>query len=240
MPLGRGRVVGGLRLAAAPSLLGVVGGLLRLVGRAGGLGLGAGIGLQAVAGGIKLGFQGFAPGQFCGQPLWVLAFGVGGLGLCGQLCDVGGELGPQFAGAIVAHRAYLRGVGVDLGAVDRHRAEPQQAGFARQQQNLHEGRLERSFVGAAEDGDRIVIGVQVGGDEPHRDVAVGRPLDPAGRKDAVGVAVNQQRQHQPGMILRLAARLRPGPERTDRHTLDRGDDEMRQVIIGNPGLQVGR
>lgn len=49
------RVVGGHGWAATPSLLGVIGGLLALVGRAGRLGFGARLGFQLLAGRIKLG-----------------------------------------------------------------------------------------------------------------------------------------------------------------------------------------
>ena len=65
-----------------------------------------------------------------------------------------------------------------------------------------------------------------------------RTLNPTRREDAVGIAVDQQGQHEPRVILRLAA----GPPRylkgRERHTLDRSHHEMRQVVIRQPGFQV--
>jgi hypothetical protein len=60
------------------------------------------------------------------------------------------ELRAQFLRPIVAHRADLRGVGVELGAFDCHSAKPQQAGFASNEQHLQEGRLEGGAARAAE------------------------------------------------------------------------------------------
>jgi hypothetical protein len=82
--------------------------------------------------------------------------------------------------------------------------------------------------------------VQVRRHVAHPDVAVRRPLDPARGEDAVGVAVDQQRQHQPRVVLRLAARHRLGLEGIQRHPLHRRHDEVRQVVLRQPILQVRR
>jgi hypothetical protein len=65
-------------------------------------------------------------------------------------------------------------------------------------------RLERGPVLAPERRDRVVIRVLIGGDKPHADVAIGRPLQTARGENTVRIAINQQRQHHPRMIPRLA------------------------------------
>ena len=68
--------------------------------------------------------------------------------------------------------------------------------------------------------------MQVGGDKAHADVAIGRPLDPPRGEDAVGIAVDQQRQHQPRVILRLAASPLRHLERPQRHPLNGSYNKM--------------
>ena len=58
--------------------------------------------------------------------------------------------------------------------------------------------------------------MRIGGDEAGADVAIPRPLDPPRGEHAVGIAVDEQRQHQPRVVLRLAAGLRVGVERPSR------------------------
>ena len=82
--------------------------------------------------------------------------------------------------------------------------------------------------------------MRVGGDEAHPDVPVGRSLDPPRGKDAVGIAIDEQRQHQPRVVLRLAASLRVCLEHPQPHPLNRRHDEMRDVVLGQPIPQVGR
>ena len=124
-------------------------------------------------------------------------FSVGRFGLAHQRGDAARQLGPQLLGPqllgpVVAHRADLGGVGIDLGAIDRHRAQPQQPGSAGQQQDLQECGLDGHLAGLAEGRDRVVVGMQIGGHEPHGDVAIGRALDPRRREEAIGVTVDQQ------------------------------------------------
>ncbi len=71
-------------------------------------------------------------------------------------------------------------------------AHRQQVRLARQEQHLQKGRRERRLVGLAKDGDRVVVGVYVGGDEAHADVAMRGALDPARGEEVVGIALNQQ------------------------------------------------
>ncbi len=63
---------------------------------------------------------------------------------------------------------------------------------------------ERLEVRPPECRDGVVIGVSIRRDEAHRHIPMRRTLDPARRKNPVRVTINQQRQHHPRMILRLA------------------------------------
>lgn len=146
----------------------------------------------------------------------------------------------QRFGPVVTHRFDLQSVGIDLRAVDRHHAQLQQLQFLRQQQHLGKrGRKGRGVL-APERGDGIMVGRGVGGDEANRNIAVCRPLDPARGENAVGVAVDQQRQHQPRVVLCLASAPPVDLERTDVDALDSFDDEMRKLVLWNPLAKVGR
>jgi hypothetical protein len=109
-----------------------------------------------------------------------------------------------------------------------------------QQQHLQKRCLEGRLVGAPEGRDRVVVRMQVRRHQPNPDVAERRPLDPARGEDAVGVAVDQKRQHQARVILRLAARHRLGLEGVQRHPLHRRHDEVRQVVLRQPVPHVRR
>ena len=78
---------------------GIVGRLPGLILWAGGLCIGVCLGFEAGARGIELCLQRATSGEFLGQRLRVLAVGIGGLSLLGQLRDVGCE----FAGAVRRH-----------------------------------------------------------------------------------------------------------------------------------------
>src|SRR3546814_159320 len=67
-----------------------------------------------------------------------------------------------------------------------------------------------------------------------------RPLDPPRGEDPVGIAVDQQRQHQPRVVLRLAGALPVHLERTKADTLDSLDDEMRKIVLRDPLAQIRR
>ena len=61
-----------------------------------------------------------------------------------------------------------------------------------------------------------------------------------GAEHPVGVAVNQQRQHHPRVVLRRAAAALIHPKSVHRHPLHRRQHEMRQVVLGHPLTQVHR
>lgn len=64
---------------------------------------------------------------------------------------------------------------IQLGAVDRDRAQSGQPDLARQQQDLGEGLLESLPVEAPERRDGVVVRMGVGGHEPHAKITVRGP-----------------------------------------------------------------
>jgi len=73
--------------------------------------------------------------------------------------------GFELAGVLMGERAVARGIGVNLGAIERHRTQFQQAHLARQHQHFDEDAPDLLEKTAPEGSQRVVIGVAVGGDE---------------------------------------------------------------------------
>ena len=134
----------------------------------------------------------------------------------------------------------LGGVGLELGAIDAHQPHPQQLQLLGQKQNLQEALRHRLEVRTPKGRDRVVVRVMVRRHEANPDIAVRRPLDPAAREDPVRIAIDQQRQHHPGMILRRARAAMVDLEGTEIDALDRLDHEVRQIILGDPITKIGR
>ena len=200
-----------------------------------------GLGLEALAGGIQLGAQRRQAPDLLGQGLRVgLRAGVGRLGPTHEFRDLQLQLIHKLAGPPVRDRTVLAGVGVELAAVDADHAELEQLQLPGQEENLQEALGHRLEVASPEGRDRVVIRVLVRRHVAHTDVPVGRPLDPSARKDPVGVAVDQQRQHHPWVILGRPGAAIVGLERADADPLDRLDHEMRQVILRDPVPKIGR
>jgi hypothetical protein len=107
-----------------------------------------------------------------------------------------GHFGLQWrrdpAGMLIAQRAVAAGVGVDLGAIQRHRAHPQQTHLARQFQHLDEQPLDLLQEPAPERREGGVVRLLVGRDEAERHRIIGRPLQLAARKHPCGVAIDQE------------------------------------------------
>ena len=74
--------------------------------------------------------------------------------------------------------------------------------------------------------DHIVVGLKVRRNQANPDIAVRRPLDPTAGKYPVGVAVDQQRQHHPGVILRRARAAMVHLEGAQSDAFDRLDHEV--------------
>ena len=87
---------------------------------------------------------------------------------------------------------------MDLGAIQRHRAQFQNPHLARHAEHLHEQRLDLFEEAATEIGDGVVVGMLIGGDEAERYRIMGRPFQAAAGKYPGGIAVDDQAQQQPG------------------------------------------
>ena len=97
---------------------------------------------------------------------------------------------------LIGQRAVPAGIGVDLGAVERHRAQLEHAHLARHRQHLDEQPLDLLEKPAPERRDRVVIGMLVRRDEAERDRVIARPLQLAAREHPRSVAINQDAQQQ--------------------------------------------
>jgi len=93
---------------------------------------------------------------------------------------------------------------------------------------------------SAEFADGIVIGMGVGRQVAHRDVLVGQRFDPATRKSARGVAVDEQAEHHGRRILRLSGSPFVGLGEAQVQSRNGIHDEMHHVIRTNPFTQIGR
>ena len=131
-------------------------------------------------------------------------------------------------------RAVTAGVGVDLGAIERHGAELQHPHLAGHAEHLHEQRLDLFEEAAAECGDGVVVGMLVGGDEAERYQIVSRTLQVAAGKHADGVAVDNKAQQQPGMVRRLARAPVAAGHRPQVQSLDHFHNEPREVALRQP------
>ena len=67
-----------------------------------------------------------------------------------------------------------------------------------------------------------------------------RALDPTAQENPVGIAVNQQSQHHPGVILRRAGAATVHLEGAQVDALNRLDHEVRQIVLRDPLPKIGR
>ena len=125
-------------------------------------------------------------------------------------------------------------VGVDLRPVQSDRAHLQHAHLARYLKNLDEQLLDVLQEPPPKRGDRVVVGMIVGCNEPKRHRVVGRPLElPAGERPR-RVAVNQQAQQHPGMIRRRPRASISSAHPAQVETVDHFDDKPRQMLLRKP------
>ena len=75
---------------------------------------------------------------------------------------------------------------------------------------------------------------------PNANVPIRRPLDPTRAEDPVRVAVHQQRQHHPRVILRRSGAPFVHLEPLQRHPFHRLNHEVRQIVLRQPIAQVRR
>ena len=177
-----------------------------------------GPGLETPTGGVQAVARGLPPRDLPGQRLRVLGGAiVRRLGTLHQSGDLQPQLFDQLPRPPVRDRAMLARIGLELAAVHAHHAQLHQLQLLGQKQNLKEALAHRRHV-----------------------VATGCALDPTARKDPVGIAVDQQGQHHPGVILRRARATTVHLEGVHVDALDRLDHEVRQIILRDPIPKIGR
>ena len=81
--------------------------------------------------------------------------------------------------------------------------------------------------------------MRVGAEVTHGHVAVGGALNAPAAKSAVGVAVDEQREHHRRRELRVAAAAVVDGESAQRQPFDSLNDEVDQIVLRDPIPQVG-
>src|SRR3954469_18750623 len=142
-----------------------------------------------------LGQAQLAPGQFVWDrhPVRHIRL-IRRLRLGHQLRNFSLQLGFDLARMLIRQRAVAAGVGVDLGAIERDRAQLQHAHLTGELQYLDEQGLDLLKEAPPEGCDGIVVRVLVGRDEAERHRIITRPLQLAAGEHAGGVAVDQDAQ----------------------------------------------
>ena len=129
---------------------------------------------------------------------------IGGLRLTQQISHFRLQLCLDLGRVLIRQRAMAAGVGVDLGAVQRHCAQLQNPHRAGHAEHLHEQPFDLPQEAAAERRDGVVVGMLVGGNKAERHRIMRRPFQSAAGKHAGRVAVDDQAKQQPGVVGRLA------------------------------------
>ena len=136
----------------------------------------------------------------------------------------------------VRQRAVPVGIGVDLRAIQRHRAKLQHSHLHRHAQYLHEQRLDLRQKTPPERGNSVVVWMIVGRNKAERHRIIRCPLQLAAGKHPSRIPINNEAKQQLRMVRRLArATIAPG-HRTQikpRHHLNHKPSQMtlRQPLI---------
>ena len=149
-----------------------------------------------------------------------------------------GHLGPQLrldlARMLVGQRAVTARIGMDLGAIQRHRPQLQHPHLAGQQQHLHEQCFDLREKASTERGDGVVVRMLVRGDEAEGDRVIGRPLQLAAGEHPRGIAVDQNAQQKVWMIGSLTAATIAANHRPQVQAPDHLHHEPRQMPLRQP------
>ena len=129
---------------------------------------------------------------------------------------------------------------MNLGAVERDRAQFEQLHLPGNDQHLHKQCLDLFEKTLAESAQRVVVGLRVPGDVAKRDRIVRCRLNAPARKDTCGIAIDEQAEHNRRVISRRAGAPVLPAQRREIKLIDDIDHEARQVILGQPILHRGR
>src|SRR4051812_39082260 len=176
-----------------------------------------------------------APRQFIGdrQAIGNVRL-IGRLGLGQQVGHLGLQLRLDPAGMLIRQCAVAAGIGVNLGAVERHRAHLEHAHRARHRQHLDEQTLDLLEKPAPERGDRVVIGMLVRRDEAEGDRVIARPLQLAAREHAGRIAIDQDAQQHRRRVGRRARAAVAPPHHSQIQPVDHLHHKAGQVLFRQP------
>ena len=151
----------------------------------------------------------------------------------------GGDLLVDRLGRAVRRQ---RRIGRHLRAVQRDHAQARQTGRPTQPQHRDEHHLHPFGVPSAEARDHAVIRHVLADDHPEAHVPPAQALHLAAGAMAVGVGVDQHRQHHGRCEGRLPGTSRPvlGFETRQVHLLDRIEHQVDEVALGQPVQHVHR
>lgn len=189
---------------------------------------------------VHFGFEGFSTGNFVRETL-VVGFGViGFFGLSHEFGDVSLKLLTEGLGAPVGDVLVNGGVGFDVGTVGGNFAEFEKAEGAGEFEYIDEGGTDGGEVFAVELTDCVVVGVGVGGEVAHGDIAAGGSLDFPRAENAVAVAVNEKGEHHMRRHLGATAATLIDVEVVEGKAFGGFNDEMDEVVLGYPIPKIGR
>jgi len=143
----------------------------------------------------------------------------------------------------VAHGLVFGGIGFDLGAVEGHVAQAQQARLLAQPQHLHKQARQCIEMNEAEITDPAVVRLLVAGEHAEGGILPAGPLDPARGGDADAVGVEQQHHHHPRLIGLDPTRIPRLVDRIDRREIQFGghvQQEEHQMVRWQPLHRRGR
>ena len=176
-----------------------------------------------------------APRQLVGNRHAVRQVGlIRSLGLGHQLGHLGLQLRLDPAGMLIGQRAVAAGVGVDLRAIQRHRAQRSRPISRASSSTSHEQPLDLPQKAPPERSDRVVVGMIVRRDEAERHRIIRRPLQLAARKHAGRIAIDHNAQQQRRVIRRRTRAAVAARHRRQVQPRDHLDHEPRQVILRKP------
>jgi hypothetical protein len=152
------------------------------------------------------------------------------------------DLGNLFLELLMGSVGPLGGVAGQLGAVQRHRADPDHPGGRAQLQGFDQEPGQGLLVADAEQGDGHVVGRLVAGQDAEGDVLSAAPLDLAGGAHPDGVGVQQHADQRLGVVggVAVAVGAVGGKEPSQVELVDHVTDEPGEVAFGQPLAQVGR
>lgn len=165
-------------------------------------------------------------------------------GVLGVICPIGvsDDASDMLVEPCPATVRVDRGVGRDLGAIDRDGAKPAQPRPGSDHQHLGEQVGERRLRLSAESGHGGVVGTVLGTQHPERHIGDARSFDLPRRSHPLAVGVDQKPEQHPWVVAR-GARSTATPRLLQRRGVERFDrleHEPHQVIRRKPLPHIHR